>query len=123
MALATDIMKAGVSAGMALALNGQVNSTITAGSTQTQAGGTSLTASNNIVTTVGTTGDGVTLPNAMIGDSVDILNLGANACTVYPPVGGRINQLATNSGFSLAPNTACIIQKFTATRWMAFLSA
>lgn len=123
MALASDIMKGGVSAGMAQALNGQVNPTITASSTQTQAAGTALTASNNVVTTVTTSGDAVTLPNAMIGDSVDILNLGANACTVFPPVGSRINQLSTNTGFTLAPNTAVILQKFTATRWMAFLSA
>lgn len=123
MALAADIMRGGTSAGTALAINGQANVTITAGTTQTQAGGTALTTSVNVVTTVTTSGDGVTLPNAMIGDSVDILNLGANTCTVYPPVGGRINQLATNAGFTLAANTAVLVQKFTATRWMAFLSA
>ena len=123
MALAADIMKGGTSAGTALAINGQANTSITAGTTQTQAGGTALTTSTNVVTTVTTAGDGVTLPNAMIGDSANVLNLGANACTVYPPVGGRINQLATNGGFTLAPNTAVVIQKFTSTRWMAFLSA
>ena len=123
MALASDVMRGGMSAGTALALSGQANTTITAGSTQTQAGGTALVTSVNVITTVTTSGDGVTLPNGMIGDSVDILNLGANSCTVYPPVGGRINQLATNGGFLLSPNTAVMIQKFTATRWMAFLSA
>ena len=123
MALATDIMRGGTSAGTALAINGQANTSITAGTTQTQAGGTSLTISTNVVTTVAVAGDGVTLPNAMVGDSVNILNLGANSCTVYPPVGGRINSLNTNGGFTLAPSTAVWVQKFTSTRWMAFLSA
>lgn len=123
MALASDIMQGGTSAGTALAINGQANVTITAGTTQTQAGATALTASTNVITTVTTTGDGVRLPNAMVGDSLNVLNLGANTCTVYPPTGGRINQLATNGGFTLAANTAVWIQKFTSTRWMAFLSA
>ena len=123
MALAADMMRGGLSAGTALGINGQANVTITAGTTQSQAGGTALTASMNVITTVATGGDAVTLPNAMIGDSIDILNLGANACAVYPPVGGRINQLATNAAFTLGSNTAVIVQKFTATRWMAFLSA
>lgn len=123
MALAVDIMRGGTSAGQALAINGQANTSITAGTTQTQAGATALSASTNVVTTVTTSGDGVVLPNAMVGDSINILNIGGNTCTVYPPSGGRINQLATNSGFSLANNTAVTIRKFSSTRWMAFLSA
>ena len=123
MATAIDIMRGGVPAGTAKAINGQANTSITAGTTQTQAGATTLTASVNVITTVTTTGDGVVLSNTEIGDSYEILNLGANACAVYPPVGGRINQLATNGAFTLGSNTATIIQKFTATRWMAFLSA
>lgn len=123
MATAIDIMRGGVSAGTAKAINGQNNTSITAGTTQTQAGATTLTASVNVITTVTTAGDGVVLSNTEIGDSYEILNLGSNACYVYPPSGGRINQLATNGAFTLAPNTACIIQKFTSTRWMAFLSA
>ncbi len=123
MATAIDIMRGGVSAGTAKAINGQANTSITAGTTQTQAGATTLTASVNVITTVTTSGDGVILANTEIGDSYEILNIGGNTCTVYPPVGGRINQIATNGGFSLGNNTAVIIQKFTSTRWMAFLSA
>lgn len=123
MALAYDMMKGGVSAFQAKGINGTANVTVTAGTTQTQAGATALTASTNVVTTVTTAGDGVVIPNAEIGDSISILNIGANPCTVYPPVGGRINQLATNSGFLLATNTAVMLEKFSATRWMGFLSA
>lgn len=123
MALAYDMMKGGVAAFQARGINGTANVTITAGTTQTQAGATALTASTNVVTTVTTSGDGVSIPNSEIGDSINILNLGSNALTVYPPSGGRINQLATNSGFTLASNTAASLVKFSATRWMAFLSA
>lgn len=123
MALAYDMMRGGVSAGTAKGLNGQANTSITAGTTQTQAGATSLTASTNVITTVTTSGDGVIIPNSEVGDSINILNLGANTCTVYPPTSGRINQLSTNGGFSLAANTAVTLRKFSSTRWMAFLSA
>ena len=123
MAIASDMMKGGTSAGQAKGLNGQVNSSITAGTTQTQAGATDLTVSINVITTVTTTGDGVQIPDVEIGDSLDILNLGANTCTVYPPTGARINALSTNGGFSLGTNTAVTLKKFTSTRWMAFLSA
>lgn len=123
MALAADMMRGGTSAGQALGLNGQANTSITAGTTQTQAGATALTTSTNVVSTVAVAGDGVRLPDGMVGDSLNILNIGANTCTVYPPVGSRINGLSTNGGFSLPTNTAVWIQKFTSTRWMAFLSA
>jgi hypothetical protein len=123
MALATEIMQGGLSAGTAIALGGQVNSTITASSTQTQVGATALSTSINVITTVVTTGDAVRVMNAMIGDEILILNLGANACTIFPPVGSRINALSTNTGFTLATNTAVQMNKFTATRWVAFLSA
>jgi hypothetical protein len=123
MALAYDMMKGGVAAFQARGINGTANVTITAGTTQTQAGATALTASTNVITTVTVAGDGVVIPNSEVGDSINILNLGANAMEVYPPVGGRINQLSTNTGFTLAPSTACMLVKFSATRWMAFLSA
>lgn len=123
MAIAIDIMKAGISAVSAQAINGQVNSSITAGTTQTQAGATALSKSVNVITTVTTSGDGVVLTDSSIGDSYDILNIGGNPCSVYPPSGGRINGLPTDTDFTLANNTAVRIQKFTATRWFAFLSA
>ena len=123
MALALDMMKGGVSAFQAKGINGTANVTITAGTTQTQAGATALTASTNVITTVTTALDGVSVPNTEIGDSISILNIGGAVCTVYPPTGCRINQLATNSGFVLPNNTAVQIRKFTSTRFMAFLSA
>lgn len=121
MSTAADIMGGGFSAGQAAAIGGQVSDTMTGAGT-TQATGTAITASVSVFTTV-TASTGGTLTDSMIGDQYDILNLGASTLTVYPPSGGRINQISTNGGFSLPINTACKVKKFTATRWMAWLSA
>ena len=122
MPLAREMMQGGTSAGQAAALNGQFNVSITAAGT-TISDATDLLTSNNVITTAAAS-TGVQLPSAQIGDEVTILNLGANTVTVYPDSSSnRINQLTAGSGFALAANTACIIRRFTSTRWMAFLSA
>lgn len=119
MALALDIMKGGVSAGTAKAIQGQVNGAITAAGT-TQGTATALTMSVNSVT-AGT--GGVIIPSAEIADEVDICNLSGAGITVYPPSGERINGLPTNQGVPLANNTSLKLKKFTATRWLGNLSA
>ncbi len=122
MALASDIMKGGVSAFSAQAINGQVNSSVSAAGTLIS-DATDLIASINVVTTAAAS-SGVQLPSGMIGDEVEILNIGANPVTVYPDsTSGRINSLSAGSGFLLAANTSVKCRKFTATRWSAYLSA
>ena len=122
MATAIDLMKAGMSAGSAKAINGQVQSAISAaGTVITDA--TDLTASVNVVTTAAAS-SGVQLQNGEVGDSVHILNLGANAVTVYPDsASNQINALSAGAGFLLAANTAVTLKKFSALRWIGFLSA
>ena len=119
MALASDIMTGGFSAGSARSIQGLVNSAVTATGT-TQSGAVALARSINAVT-AGT--GGARLPNADIGDEVAVINLSGAAVTVYPPTSQQINELGNNNGFLLADNTAVKVQKFTSTRWMAFLSA
>lgn len=122
MAIASDIMKGGVPAFMARALGGQVQSAVSAAGT-TISDATDLTASINVVTTAAAS-SGVQLPNVQVGDSMEILNLGANAVTIYPDTSSsRINALSAGSGFLLATNTAVMLRKFTSTRWIGFLSA
>lgn len=122
MAIALDIMRGGFSSGQARAVGGQVQSAVSAAGTVI-GDATDLTASINVVTTAAAS-SGVQLPNVQIGDSVEILNLGANAVTVYPDTtSGQINALSAGSGFSLATNTAVMLRKFTSTRWAGFLSA
>ena len=122
MAIAAQVMGGGFSQGQALAISGTVrNSLSAAGTTITTA--TDLTGSINVVTTWAANA-GVQLPNVMIGDEVEILNLGAGAGYVYPPSAtSQINALPVGTGFLLATNTAVRVKKFTATRWVAYLSA
>jgi len=122
MALALDIMKGGFSAGSSKAIGGQVQNSISAaGTVITDA--TDLKFSISVITTAGA-GSGVQMPDGEIGDSIDVLNLGANAVVVYPPnTSSQINALAAGAGFQLATNTAVTLRKFTSTRWMGFLSA
>ena len=121
MAFAVEIMQGGLSAGTADALNGGANTTLSAAGT-TQGTATAIKTSNTIVSTVAS-GAGVILPAGQQGDWGVIYNGGANALTVYPPTGAKINQVATNSGITLGTNTACIFSCFSSTQWIANLSA
>ena len=119
MALSTDIMRGGFSSGAARAIQGQANGALAAAGT-TQATAT-LIAQSIIAVTSGT--GGVRLPSGNIGDEVEVLNLNTADITIYPPTSEQINNLAANAGFLLGQYTAVAVKKFTATRWMAFLSA
>lgn len=121
MARALEMMRGGCSAGMAKAINGQVQSAVSAAGT-TQGTATDLSAGINVVTTAAAS-SGVQLPATEIGDEIEVLNLGANAVTVYPDSGAQINALAANAGFLLATNTAVKLRRFTSTRWAGYLSA
>ena len=122
MALARNIMKGGWSAGNAKAVNGAIATGLTAAGT-TISDALDLNADTNVIGTAAS-GSGVQLPACENGDSVEIYNGGANACTVYPDgATSQINGLSAGSGFLLATNTSCYCRKITATRWIAFLSA
>lgn len=123
MALASEMMTGGISAGGARAINGYVNSAVSAAGT-TISDATALVASHNIVTTVGS-GAGVKLQNTEIGDEILVYNAtGTNALTVYPPTSSAtINQLSAGTGMLLSPYTACKFKKTTATAWHGWLSA
>ncbi len=121
MTTAADLVATGFSPGQAQGIGGQVSPTMTGAGT-TQGTGTAITASVSVFTTVAAN-TGATLTDSSISDEYFVLNLGANPLWIYPPSGARINALATNTGFQLAPNTAVSLVKFTATRWMGFLSA
>lgn len=86
-----------------------VTTGITAGSTQTQAGATTLTTQYNIVTVVGTNGDGVELPAAASGLSIWVRNAdSAQTLQVWPNSSDTIdggaadavdaNQIAAGAG-------------------------
>ena len=123
MGYAKNIMGAGIPAAAAAADTVAAVATALTSTGTTQGTALSVTSDVNFVSTVAAS-SGVILYNGMIGDSVFIVNDGgANALTVYPPVGSKFNALATNTGFTLPANTPVWCLKVTATRWFAILSA
>lgn len=115
-------MHGGVSAGAAQAINGNgavVNYTA-AGTTQSDA--TAIVADTNIVTTA-TANQGVILYAGMPGDDQWVFNDTLVNIKVYPPTGAAVNQLAANTGFTLAPATAVICKCISSTQWVGMLSA
>lgn len=121
MALIEEMMQGGMSSGQANAIMGFGKADVSAAGT-TQGTATALTRSHNVITTAAAS-SGVQLPNCVVGGEVDVLNLGANPVTVYPPTSAQINSLSVNTGFTLAQNTTVRLRKFSATRWMGWLSA
>lgn len=99
MALVGNLMAFGAQGFLAQAIVGDVANTLTAaGSTQGTA--LKLSAVNNIVTTAAAS-TGVQVPAMQQGDSVTVVNLGANALAVYPVTGGTIQGGAANAAFSV----------------------
>ena len=76
---------------------------LTAGSVQTQAGGTPLNYRNYRIATVTVAGDSVTLPQGLPGMRMTIQNAaGVNSMNVFPALGDKVNAVAVNAAFALA---------------------
>lgn len=84
----------------AIAINGDVVTALTALGT-TQATATQLPATSNFIGTAAAS-TGVILTPGNAGDMIFVYNGGANSVTVYPPLGGTINNLSANTGLALA---------------------
>jgi hypothetical protein len=102
MALKSDLMAAGLPAGIANKLGLDPLTTVTAAGT-TQGTATAL-ASNNVNVTTSSIGAGIRL-QATEG-STYVNNLGPNTLTVYPPVSSTIVGLAQNAGLTLASGSS-----------------
>lgn len=89
----------------------------TAGTTQTQAGATALTAAVNLVTT-GNANDGVVLPTGMTaGDVVYVVNLSAAVLKVYPATDGKLNNGSANAAVSMRANTTAVCVNTGGNNW------
>ena len=100
MAIGDKILAGGLPGAAARAIVGDVVSGQTAaGSTQATAFvlGAAITAFSTAAASTG-----AILPPANVGDRFEVYNGGANSLTVYPPVGGTINNLSVNTGLALA---------------------
>ena len=89
----------------------------------TQATATLLVNGMNGILTAAA-GSGVILnANSLTSDCQVVYNGGANAVKVYPPTGGKINGLPTNTAMLLSPNTVCQFWFLTDTQVIGILSA
>ena len=120
--LAVDISRGGVSAGTSQAINGQVQTGVSAaGSVITDA--TDLISTVSVVTTV-SSGQGVQLPSMMKGDQVEVYNATTTALKVYPDQSTvAINQLAAGSAVTLNQYQGATFRKTSSTQIWANLSA
>jgi hypothetical protein len=110
-----------------------LSATVTSGDCQdnvTATGTTQATAApvygdtTVVTTTAASTGVILSGPQFTSGDDCIVCNLGANALLVYPPLGGQINALAVNAGFSVgAGKSAVFIARADATKFVAGLTA
>lgn len=99
----SKLVGAGLAPLAAAQIAGDVQSGVTAaGTTQATA---AVCYGDNIWVTTCAAGAGIILSTNSAfgpGDDVYVTNQGANTLTVYPPVGGQINALGVNVGFTIA---------------------
>ncbi len=93
-----------------------VTAGITAGTTQSQAGGTVLTTEINEVDTVGTALDAITLTTAVAGKRQFLANNGALRLQVFPSASDDLGAGANNS-ITLDPGENIMFYAFDATTW------
>jgi hypothetical protein len=93
-----------------------VQNSITANTGSTQATGEALYDGFNIVTVCANVGDAVTMPEAVLGRLVRIINNGANACDVFPAVGDNLGAGA-NTAVSLAAGANIGYFAYDTTNW------
>jgi hypothetical protein len=82
-----------------------------------------LTAVHTHFSTVAASTGAVVQSNLNAGDEVTVVNAGANALSVYPPVGGAFNGLAANTAISVPINKAIIVKCLSPTIFLSNLSA
>jgi hypothetical protein len=120
---ATKLMGGGIPAITASVISGDIQDSVTA------TGSTQATAANIfgdiVVITTAAASTGVIIGGASFqaGDGCIVHNLGANAVLVYPPLGGQINALAVNAGFSVAAGKQALIWARTGTTFIAGVTA
>jgi len=122
MTIKQNLVGSGLAPSSATAVLGSASAGLVATGT-TQADALIIQVSNNQYTTVAA-GTGAVIPSfTQPGDVIRVFNNGANTLLVYPPLGGAINNGATNAGFSVAANKGAQFTMVSATLWGAILSA
>jgi hypothetical protein len=101
-------------------VDSEVHTGITAGTTQTQAGGFQLLSSHNEVATVATTNDTVVAPLASTGRTLTILNNGVNTLQIFPAVGDDLGA-GVDTAITLASGGKLWFVAYDATTWTQFV--
>ena len=82
-------------------------------------GGTPLTAQYNIISTVSTIGDSVTLPIAVIGQRITIINRGVNILDIFPAINCILNNGTVNSAEQLSTDSSAEYFAISNTKWVS----
>lgn len=85
---------------------GSADNAITASTGSTQATGVRLNYRNSRITVCANIGDAVTLPKAIAGYSMFVMNSGANSADVFPAELEQINALGADAAFAMATVTS-----------------
>lgn len=103
MAFKSNLTGLGMSPGVSLNVcEGDLDNTVTATGSTSQANSYPISKSFTVVTTTGAN-TGVRLPSFLnVGDECVIANNGASTLFVYPPVGGIINGGSSNAKVDIA---------------------
>ncbi len=94
-----------------------IDAGLTAGTTQTQAGGLALTADVNEVSTCANADDTVVLPTAVAGMRITIINNGANRLQIFPASSDDLGNGVDTAGHLLAGDQVTFIS-YDATNWI-----
>ena len=97
-----------------------VTATITASDTQSQ-GQQALTTEINEVAVVGTAGDVVTMPAAVAGRKVTIINNGANTLQIFPASGDNLGA-GVDTSVELELNEVIDFVAYDGTNWHCYIS-
>ena len=94
---------------------------LTAGTTQTQAGGLALTSIINDVTTVANADDTVVLPTAAADDRITVYNNGANVMRIYPAVSDNLGE-GVDTFTTIDPGEFGVFTAKDTTNWLSVIS-
>lgn len=120
MALKTELMAASAPSGLASKLGFDPPNITVAAAGSTQGAATVLTSNFSLVTSGGA--GGVIIREQHAPTVVSVAAGAGGTITVYPPVGGSINNSAANAGFTLAVGVTGIFMP-AGLNWIAIRSA
>ena len=95
---------------------------LTASTTQTQ-GQMPLTKEINQISVCANANDTVTLPSAVSGERITVINNGAQTLRIFPASGDAINGGAVDAATTLASGTSAVFNSYDGTNWISFGNA